>query len=142
MPPVLFDTSLYISLLRAGNDAAAVSSRLAGRSPIWLSSVVLEELYAGADLRARRALDRMERNFIRARRVLVPILSDWTRAGIVLWRLGQRFGYEETGKGRLTNDALLASSAGRMGVTILTANARDFEKLSEIQPFRWRLAPF
>lgn len=142
MQPVLFDTSVYIGLLRRGRDAAAYSVRLAGPSPIWLSAVVLEELYAGADTRARKALEQMERNFAGARRILVPILGDWTRAGAILWRLGRRFGFEEIGKDRLTNDALIAASAGRMGITILTANARDFEKLSEFQPFRWQLAPF
>jgi predicted nucleic acid-binding protein len=140
VPPVLLDTSVYITLLRAGSDAASLSSRVSGTAPIWLSSVVLEELHAGADSRARRALERLERNFVRARRILVPLHGDWTRAGIVLARLGQRYGYEEIGKGRLTNDALIAASAGRLGITILTANARDFGKLAEFQPFRWQVA--
>lgn len=39
------------------------------------------------------------------------------------------------GRARLTNDALLAMSAARNGMTILTANARHFASLSEFHPF-------
>jgi predicted nucleic acid-binding protein len=40
-------------------------------------------------------------------------------------------------RGRLTNDALIAMSAGRLGITVITANARDFEKLAKFRPFQW-----
>ena len=33
--------------LRTGDEAALALKRLAANSPLWLSSVVLEELYAG-----------------------------------------------------------------------------------------------
>jgi predicted nucleic acid-binding protein len=39
----------------------------------------------------------------------------------------------------LTNDALIALSAGRLGITVITANARDFGKLAEFRPFHWRV---
>jgi len=48
MQPALFDTSIYIAALRRGNDAAIALRRVAADAPLWLSSVVLEELYAGA----------------------------------------------------------------------------------------------
>ena len=48
MRPMLFDTSIYITALRIGNDAALGLRRIAGGAAVWLSSVVLEELYAGA----------------------------------------------------------------------------------------------
>jgi len=48
MQPALFDTSIYISALRRGSDAALALRRVASDAPLWLSSVVLEELYAGA----------------------------------------------------------------------------------------------
>jgi predicted nucleic acid-binding protein len=34
----------------------------------------------------------------------------------------------------LANDALIAMSAARTGVTVVTANARDFQKAGEISP--------
>ena len=138
MPPVLFDTSIYISVLRAKEDAALRLRRMAGGEPAWLSAVVLEELYAGANAAGRRAAERLERNFDRARRVLVPNLTDWAQTGKALAHLAAEYGYEQIGQARLTNDALIAASAGRMGITIITANARDFARLAEFLPFRWR----
>ena len=82
MQPVLFDTSVYITTLRLGDDAALGLRRIAAGAPVWLSSVV---------------------------------------------------------KGRLTNDALIAMSASRLGITVVTANARDFKKLAEFRLFQWRV---
>jgi len=71
--------------------------------------------------------------------MLVPNLTDWVHSGKALARLGARHDYERMGQGRLTNDALIAASAGRMGITVITANAGDFGRLAEFLPFRWRL---
>ena len=113
--------------------------RAASGAPIWLSSVVLEELYAGADGHSRRALERLERDFERARRIVLPNLSDWTQTGKVLARLAAKYGYEHIGIGRLTNDALIAISAARLGIIVITANERDFKRLAEFRRFRWLL---
>jgi predicted nucleic acid-binding protein len=139
MQLVLFDTSIYITALRLGDDADPGMKRIAGGAAIWLSSVVLEELYAGVRAHNRDPVERLERNFHRARRILVPNLTDWTQAGKVIALLARKYNYEQIGKGRLTNDALIAMSAGRLGVTVLTANERDFGRLAEFRPFRWRV---
>lgn len=140
MQPVLFDSSIYISALRLGDDAALTVRRLAADAPIWLSAVVLEELYAGAGDNERRAVERLERDFDRTKRILVPNLSDWTQAGKVLARLAAKYHYEQIGRGRLTNDALIAMSAGRLGITVLTTNQRDFGKLAQFSGFQWQLS--
>jgi len=70
---------------------------------------------------------------------LVPNLTDWTQTGKVLVLVAAKYDYEQIGKGRLTNDALIATSAGRLGITVITANARDFGKLAEFRPFHWRV---
>lgn len=139
MQPVLFDTSLYITALRMGNPAALGLRRIAASAPVWLSSVVLEELYAGVSAHNRHVVERLERDFNGARRILVPNLTDWTQTGKVLALLGAKYDYEQIGKGRLTNDALIAMSAGRLGITVITANARDFMRLAEFRPFHWRV---
>jgi predicted nucleic acid-binding protein len=139
MQPVLFDTSIYITALRLGDEAALGLRRAAAGAPVWLSSVVLEELYAGVSPPSRRVVERLERDFDRARRILVPNLTDWTQTGKVLALLAAKYDYEQIGKGRLTNDALIAMSAGRLGITVLTVNARDFKKLAEFRPFQWRV---
>lgn len=139
MQRLLFDTSIYIDAMRSGGDTAAELRRTAAGSALWLSSVVLEELYAGVNARGRRAVERLERDFRRADRILVPNLSDWTQTGKVLALLGARYDYEQIGKARLTNDALIAMSAGRTGIMVITANGRDFAKLAEFRAFRWRV---
>jgi len=140
--PTLFDTSIYISALRRGNDGVLAIRRLDSGSIIWLSAVVLGELYGGAGERSRGVVERLEKDFDRAKRILVPNLSDWTQAGEVLARLAAKYSYEQIGQGRPTNDALIAMSAGRLGVTVITANKRDFSRLAEFRSFQWRVASF
>ena len=140
MRPALFDSSVYITALRHGDDAALALRRFSADAPLWLSAVVLEELYAGAGNRDRQVVERLERDFDRAKRILVPNLSDWTQAGTVLARLAAKYHYEQIGQGRLTNDALIAMSAGRLGITVITANERDFSRLAEFRAFQWQVA--
>jgi len=139
MRPVLFDSSVYVAALRSGPNAAVARIRRAENAPVWLSSVVLLELYAGSGPGDRRAVERLERDFDRLRRILVPNLTDWTQAGKVLRQIATKYGYERIGQGRLTNDALIAMSAARRGITVVTANEKDFAKLAEIRPFFWEL---
>jgi predicted nucleic acid-binding protein len=140
MQPVLFDSSVYISALRRGDAAVLALRRLSADAPLWLSAVVLAELYAGAGERDRHVVERLERDFERAKRMLVPNLADWAQAGRVLSRLAARYHYEKIGQGRLTNDALIAMSAGRLGIRVITANERDFGRLAEFRPFHWEVA--
>ena len=139
MGPVLLDTSIYITALRAGDDAVLKLRRFTPGAPVWLSSVVLEELYAGVKPRDSRIVERLERDFDKAGRMLVPNLSDWTLIGKLLARLAAKYDYEQIGQARLTNDALVAMSAGRRGITIITANERDFGRLAEFHPFQWHV---
>jgi predicted nucleic acid-binding protein len=140
MSAVLFDSSVYITALRANGDANQALGILALGASVWLSAVVLEELYAGAVGSSRRTVERLERDFKRAGRILVPNQSDWTETGKILALLASKYGYENIGRGRLTNDALIAMSAGRVGMIVITSNARDFSRLAEFRSFAWRLA--
>ncbi|MGB9074586.1 MAG: type II toxin-antitoxin system VapC family toxin [Terriglobales bacterium] len=142
MRAALFDSSVYISGMRRGNDAVLAQRRLSPDTLLWLSSVVLEELYAGALGQVRDSVERLEHDFERAGRVLVPNLGDWTQAGRVLARLAAKYGYEKIGQGRLTNDALIAMSAARIGARVITVNERDFRKLAEFRSFQWQVAAF
>jgi predicted nucleic acid-binding protein len=142
MRRALLDSSVYISGMRRGNEAVLALRRSSKDTPLWLSAVVLEELYAGASGRVLQSLERMEREFDRMNRILVPNLGDWTEAGRVLARLAVRYGFEKIGQGRLANDALIAMSAARFGVTVITSNERDFGKLAEFRAFQWELSAF
>lgn len=145
MPGILFDTSVYIAALRQG-DASVFSLRRASRSgdrqtrPLWLSAVVLEELYVGAvDGKVRRDLQRVEREFTKIGRLLVPERRDWLSAGQALSKVGQKYGFNLVGKARLTNDALIAMSAASHGFTIQTKNPGDFQLIAEFRAFDWEV---
>lgn len=140
MQPALFDSSIYISALRKEQQSIVAARRLSSDAPIWISAVVLEELYAGSTDRHPAAVERLERDFRHAGRILVPTLGDWAQAGRVLSRIATKYDYEQIGRGRMTNDALIAISAGRAGIRVITANERDFGKLAEFYRFRWEVA--
>jgi predicted nucleic acid-binding protein len=123
-----------IAALRVGDDARMNLRRIAGGEPVWLSSVLLAELCAGVSVLSRKAVEKLERYFERARRIMIPNLSDWASAGKVLALLAAKYDLEQIGKGRLTNDALIAMSAGRLGITVIAANARLWQT-SEVLPF-------
>jgi predicted nucleic acid-binding protein len=139
MRPVLLDTSVYINAWRAGEGADSIKRGLSPYTPVWLSAVVLEELYAGTSKSDRHVIERLERDFGRVGRILVPNLRDWTQAGQVLAQLAARFGFEGIGQQRLTNDALIAMSAARQGITVVTANEKDFGRLAKFRPFRYEV---
>jgi len=140
--PVLFDSSVYIAAMRPGGDSNLLAQRWTREAPLWLSSVVLEELYAGSKPGGRRVLEKLERDFEKAGRLLVPNLGDWTLAGKTLAAIAQKHGYEKIGRARLTNDTLIATSAARKGIRVLTINVRDYELLAHFFPLQWETRSF
>lgn len=142
MQPAILDSSVYISAMRRGDASILALRRLSSDTPIWLSAVVLEELYAGAIGRVRQLVEKMERDFDGVKRILVPNLADWTQAGQVLAGLAGKYGYEKIGQGRLANDTLIAMSAARIGARVITINERDFRRLAEFRSFQWETTMF
>lgn len=140
--PVLFDSSVYIGALRPGGDPDFVAQRWIMESPLWLSSVVLEELYAGSKPGDRRVLEKMERDFEKVGRLLVPNLGDWTSTGKILAAIAEANGYEKIGRARLTNDTLIATSAARNGIRVVTLNVRDYALLAHYCPLQWEARSF
>lgn len=136
----LFDTSVYVTAMRRTGVWVPLLQRLSVVGSLWLSVVVLEELYSGAGERSKAWVELLERDFARENRIVVPNLADWTQTGEVLNRLALKYDYEQIGRGRLTNDALIATSAARLGIRLLTANAKDFRRLAEFYPFQFQVA--
>ena len=145
MSGILFDTTVYVNALRNG-DLSAFSQRRFDTSEsenqaqtLWLSSVVLEELFVGAMTgKLIKLLEKFEHDFERANRLLVPNLNDWTTCGRILSLIGRRHGFEAVKKARMTNDCLIAMTAARNGLTVLTHNAEDFKMIAEFRPFKWQ----
>jgi len=91
--------------------------------------------YAGASVKNRHIVEQFEGDFDRTGRVLVPNLEDWAQAGKAPTLVAAEYDFDQMGRGRLANDTLIAMSAARTGVTVITANARDFEKLATFRRF-------
>jgi predicted nucleic acid-binding protein len=139
MASSLLDTSVYVSAFRRAPASAFTPRNDDPESQLWLSAVVLEELYAGATDRNREEVKQLQRGFDRVDRIIVPTLDDWAQAGRVLAQLAAKYDYEAIGRGRLTNDALIAVSAARMKIKVITTNARDFGCLAEFCALQWQL---
>ena len=99
----------------------------------------MSELLIGArDRKSRKELIETADEFTKMNRVLLPVESDWRLAGDVLAQIGVRYGYEQVGRARMTNDALIAMSAARKGFIVLTHNAQDFRRIEKFRPFAWK----
>lgn len=105
----------------------------------YMSAVVLEELAAGAqDGSVLKELEGALKNYQRAGRLLVPTAEDWYLAGKVIYALQQGNKSKKTGdkpplppdlRCRIINDVLIARTAKREGVTVVTYNVRHFERI-------------
>lgn len=133
----MFDSSVYIASWREA-DYADLDQQLTylDKRPVYLSSVVLEELYVGAtNPRVAKQVASIERQFKNVDRLIVPNLTDWITTGKILSKIGQEYGFELVKLSRMTNDCLIAVSARRLGVSVVTLNAADFQKIAEFQKF-------
>ena len=104
-----------------------------------MSAVVLQELVAGAnDASALKILERSRNEYRELNRLLVPTEEDWWHAGLVLNALQRGRKSRKTGKipkmsaaerARIINDVLIARTAKRAGVMVVTDNINDFKKI-------------
>jgi predicted nucleic acid-binding protein len=131
MPKVTYDTNVFIKENPAYFPAG-----------FYMSVVVIQELTAGAKDNSRlQELDAVRRRYEREGRLLVPTGEDWWIAGKVLNSLarapkvkrGKRVsGMSKAEQQRILRDVLIARTARREGVLVVTSNLSDFEK---IQPY-------
>ena len=137
-PPVLFDTSIYISVLRNAAFAAALRPRYVRDIPFtYVSSVVVQELLAGARTpRQRRQVAALYEPFERVRRIITPSHHVWKEVGRVV-----ALGLEKTPQFRsklaagLLNDILIALSGRSIGARVVTGNAQDFRLIQQLRGF-------
>jgi len=105
----------------------------------YMSVVVLQELLAGAnDASTINQLERVRHEYRKTGRLLVPTEEDWWYVGLALNALQRGRRSKKAGKiprisaaerYRITNDVLIARSAKREGVALVTDNVRDFQKI-------------
>lgn len=80
----------------------------------------------------------LEKDFTGIGRLLTPSQSDWIETGKVLNSIGIKHGFEQIGKSRITNAALLAMTTRRSGLMLLTNNPGDFANIARFRKFNWR----
>jgi predicted nucleic acid-binding protein len=124
------DSTVLIRALRDSQLRQILRQAIAGRR-LWLSSVVIAELYAGTrspqDARLLRGIVDDLRN---VDRILTPILDDWEQAGRLIARRTRLQGALRP-RDHLA-DVLILLSAARLKGTVLTANLRHFDAWAQL----------
>lgn len=139
MRPLVLDTNLYIEAARDPRRADELSRFSSAVLPfLHLHAVVVQELLAGA--RGAEGRERLHQwlvhPFERRKRVLVPTLRAWKRAGEMISELVEAGSLSPGGfSPSFTNDALIAASLRDHGAILVTRNERDFALLSEVEDF-------
>jgi len=131
----LCDTSVYIPFINKGiiHPIFAESTR----PVLYMSMVVLAELYAGShDANSIKLVDRLYNTFLGVGRLIVPNDEDWRKTGMVMAKLGQKYGFEAKYISKIQNDVLIACSARRIGAFVVTQNKIDFQRIKEFIDFR------
>ena len=134
---VLPDTNVWIAWLRAG--AADLGVAKGGRLGVFLSTIVLQELWAGARSRGVASVLSQLMDLARKHgRLLNPPAAAWIVSGQVLREISatRRIGGPRL-RG-LRNDVLLAATAVSYGATVLTSNVKDFELVARFLDVRFR----
>lgn len=133
---IILDTSIYIPFINEGNAFPEFELKVA-KPVIYMSAVVIEELYAGAfDRKSVKLLDRMYKTFDGLGRLIAPEASDWQKAGSVVASLGKEYGFEKIFLAKVTHDILIALSARRIGALLATYNIKDFVKIKKFVNFK------
>lgn len=112
-----------------------------------LSDVVaLELIGAASDESNFKALQRLRNLYRKDGLLIIPDDNDWLMAGKILYWLEQGSRSKNKGKSipkrpgatqRMALDVLLAVSARRNGVTVVTENWRDFEAIQYYCAFKF-----
>jgi predicted nucleic acid-binding protein len=121
----VLDTTVLIKALR-DPDAWEDLFEAMTSERVWLSSVVVAELYAGTrSPDDGRAIAQIVRSMSRLKRVFAPMPEEWARAGQLIARRIRLQG-ELSPRDHLA-DVLIVITAARLGGTVVTANVRHFE---------------
>ena len=135
------DTNLFVQALRDEETNERLIQFHARFAPFeYLSAVVVQELRAG--VKPGRSLKALERHilepFIRRDRLITPSFAAWKRSGDVLRDLAGAYGLELASvRKSFGNDILLAASCREAGITLVTDNTRDFQRIHAVFAFEF-----
>lgn len=141
---VVLDTNVYLEACRSEPARARFRSRFLPLLPVtYLAAVVACELRVDArDGETRELVDDMIRPMQRSGRLVWPGFPEWAEAAEVVTAIETRDAGWRSKLPALLNDVLIALCARKVGATVFTHNARDFELIRRHRPFALRvLAP-
>ena len=141
MTRFLLDTNVYIRAWRS-SEAAEQLDRFSRRyvAATHLSSVVFHELLLGANnpAMARDLVSRLAGPFTRTKRLVVPSHGAWRRAAEIVAQMAWDDGLNRSTLPRgFVNDVLIAASCRENGLTLITENMRDFQRIRQRMPFEY-----
>jgi predicted nucleic acid-binding protein len=120
---------LDTDVLRFAITRPAFQEHLIREFRLWsLSAVVVHELIRAARTALARAA--VEALIRRVPRRVEPGWADWQQAAAYLRHLGEESGFDPASVPARQNDALIASSAWRLGMSVVTCNGGDFNRLA------------
>ena len=132
---VVPDTSVWIAWLWAPPASLDLGPR--GRATVFISTLALQELWAGARRPEERlGCERLFQTARRHRRLLNPPAAAWILSGQALYILARRGGLGAARLRALRNDVLLAATALVHGAAVMTHDRRDFEEITSVLPVR------
>lgn len=127
----LLDTNILSDLIRHPQGVIANRIAVVGEAKIATSIIVASELRYGAE---RRGSDRLTRQ-LEAVLSLVPVLPLGDDADMEYGRL--RTDLEKRGQPIGGNDMLIAAHALSLGVTLVTDNVREFQRVTGLTIANW-----
>ena len=135
--PILLDTNVYLFAIKSKQGAGFFERRfLPLVFQTYLSSIVVEELYAGAlDPNGVRLVERHVGALEKAGRIVTPTFQDWKEAGKLVAQMTRKEPGRKPKIQQMLNDILLALTARRIGADLFTFNRDDFELIRRHKPF-------
>ncbi|CAN5598218.1 hypothetical protein BH24GEM3_BH24GEM3_03000 [soil metagenome] len=139
MKKFALDTNLYIRAYRSGEGRQQLDDFLDEHTPrMFIHAVVLQELMLGARNHdhAREIHRTIGEPLERVGRVVTPSQKAWRRSAEIVGTMVERGAISRGGyTPSFLNDVLIAASCREVGVTLITANTGDFERICEVEPF-------
>lgn len=130
------DTNVWIGWARRPPDRLLAEE--SGRLRVFLTTIALQELWAGARSGQERAYcERLDALARRYGRLLNPPGAAWILSGQALGVLAARRRAATARLRALRNDVLLAATALVYDAAVLTHDRADFELIARVLPVRY-----
>jgi predicted nucleic acid-binding protein len=139
-PPLLIDTCVYIDQMQG--RAPALVQQLVDARQVHHSTVAIQELMYGVgvldpgDTRTPAAIAAIRHQIeaMAPHRLFGPDEDVLGRGALLAGMLARLQGYQKDARLKAQHDCVLFLQAMKLGFTVLTANARDFDLLLQLVP--------